>query len=156
MDSFLKLFSTYTFNASTAVISAFIISIIGLIISAHRSGAIDWIGMITTDVNGKAVPSVTKILQLVGGVVGTWIVINLTLQKGITWDIFSIYLAYVASVDGFEKVIMLKFSNGAPANTAQQILVSPQPAAITQPVVIPSVVTQPAAAAKPHDDSSIA
>jgi hypothetical protein len=149
MDLLVNFLNAYTFSASTLVISAFLIAVITLIIRAHRCGAIDWVGMITVDQNGKAVPSVTKILQLVGGFVGTWIVINLTLQKGITWDIFSIYLAYVAGVDGFEKVIMLKFSNGAPANTAQQILVAPQPTYV-QPM------PAQAAAAKPHDDNSIA
>lgn len=56
--------------------------------------------------------STTKILQIVGGAVGTWIVIKLTLTSGISWDIFAIYLAYVASVDGFSKVITAKYSNG--------------------------------------------
>lgn len=56
--------------------------------------------------------STTKILQLVGGVTSTWIVVKLTLTTGINWDIFAIYLAYVASVEGFSKVISAKYSNG--------------------------------------------
>lgn len=55
--------------------------------------------------------STTKILQLVGGIVGTFIVIKMTITGTMTWDIFAIYLAYAASVDGFTKVINAKFKS---------------------------------------------
>lgn len=55
--------------------------------------------------------STTKILQLVGGIVGTFIVIKMTITGTMTWDIFAIYLAYAASVDGFTKAINAKFKS---------------------------------------------
>jgi hypothetical protein len=74
--------------------------------SAHKTHKLDWTDMLTRD--GSKV-STTKILQLVGGVVGTWIIIQVTLQEKITWDLFAIYLAYVASIDGFSKLVMAKY-----------------------------------------------
>jgi hypothetical protein len=53
--------------------------------------------------------SATKVLQLVGGVVGTWIIVQVTLRGELTWDLFAIYLSYVASIDGFSKFIMAKY-----------------------------------------------
>lgn len=80
---------------------------------AYRDAAakhgLNWVDMITRDGNKV---SFSKILQMVGGVVGTWIVVQTTLAGQLTWDIFAIYLAYVASVDGFSKFITARYSNG--------------------------------------------
>ena len=73
---------------------------------AQKANRFDWMDMITRD--GTKV-SATKMLQLVGGVVGTWIVVKLTLQGNLDWDIFAIYLSYVASIDGFSKFITAKY-----------------------------------------------
>jgi hypothetical protein len=67
---------------------------------------LNWNYLITRD--GKRV-STTKILQLVGGFTGTWIMVHLTLGGSITWHMFVIYLAYVASVEGFSKFVEAKF-----------------------------------------------
>jgi hypothetical protein len=67
---------------------------------------LNWNYLITRD--GKRV-STTKILQLVGGFTGTWIMVHLTLGGSITWHMFMIYLAYVASVEGFSKFVEAKF-----------------------------------------------
>ena len=72
----------------------------------QRSKRLDWLDMLTRD--GTKV-STTKILQLIGGVVGTWIIIQVTLQNKLTWDLFAIYLTYVASIDGYSKFIMAKY-----------------------------------------------
>lgn len=73
---------------------------------AVKSKRLDWCDLITRD--GKKV-SATKILQMVGGFVATWIVVKMTLQRTLSWDIFAIYLAYVASIDGFAKVVAAKY-----------------------------------------------
>ena len=76
---------------------------------ALRSERLNWVDMITRD--GRKV-SLTKMLQLMGGFAATWIVIKMTLTKELNWDIFAIYLAYVAGVDGFSKFMTMKYSNG--------------------------------------------
>ena len=73
---------------------------------AQKAEKLDWLDMLTRD--GTKV-SATKVLQLVGGVVGTWIIVQVTLQGNLTWDLFAIYLGYVASIDGFSKLIMARY-----------------------------------------------
>lgn len=73
---------------------------------AQKAQRLDWLDMLTRD--GRKV-STTKVLQLIGGVVGTWIIIQVTLQGVLTWDLFAIYLAYVASIDGFSKLILARY-----------------------------------------------
>jgi hypothetical protein len=85
------------------IIGAFIIAIGISLIVAHfktdnHASLIDLVSR-----NGKL--STTMILQLVGGAVGTWVVVKMTATGTLTWDMFAIYLTYVASVDGFSKAM---------------------------------------------------
>jgi preprotein translocase subunit YajC len=104
-----------TFNIYAAVI-VFIFAVFMIAVyRAQRARRFDWMDMITRD--GTKV-SATKVLQLVGGIVGTFIVIKLTLQSQLTWDIFAIYLSYVASIDGFSKFMMAKYGAYASDDSA--------------------------------------
>jgi hypothetical protein len=60
-------------------------------------------------ITGKTQASLTKILQLIGGITATFIVIKMVLTRTLTWDIFAIYLAYVASVDSFNRFLLAKY-----------------------------------------------
>lgn len=93
-------------NAYALTIIVMLFVFLFLLFKAQRARRLDWMDMITRD--GTKV-STTKILQLIGGVVGTWIIIKVTIQGVLTWDLFAIYLGYVASVDGFSKLIMAKY-----------------------------------------------
>ena len=95
-----------TFNIYAAVLILIFTVFLIAIYRAQRAHRFDWMDMITRD--GTKI-SATKILQLVGGIVGTFIVIKLTLQGQLDWDIFAIYLGYVASIDGFSKLVMAKY-----------------------------------------------
>lgn len=92
------------------IFGAVILILLGLFLialfRAQKAKRLDWLDMLTRD--GSKV-STTKVLQLVGGVIGSWIMIKVTLQNTLTWDLFAIYLGYVASVDGFSKLIMAKY-----------------------------------------------
>jgi hypothetical protein len=104
-----------TFNIYAAVI-VFIFAVFMIAVyRAQCARRFDWMDMITRD--GTKV-SATKVLQLVGGIVGTFIVIKLTLQSQLTWDIFAIYLSYVASIDGFSKFMMAKYGAYASDDSA--------------------------------------
>lgn len=87
------------------ICAVFVASLIKLHLSKSSYSLAD---LITRD--GKHL-STTKILQLVGGIVGTFIVIKMTITGLMTWEIFLVYLAYAASVDGFTKAINAKFKN---------------------------------------------
>ena len=89
---------------------ALVMGLLGILYLFWRIQAddkLDFADLITA--NGKSV-SLTKVLQLVGGVTGTWVVIKLALANTITGEIFMIYLAYVASIEGFSKFITAKYS----------------------------------------------
>jgi hypothetical protein len=62
--------------------------------------------MITKD--GRSV-SLTKILQLVGGITATWVVIKFTLMNQLNDSLFGLYLAYVAGVEGYSKFVAAKY-----------------------------------------------
>lgn len=74
---------------------------------AQKNKELNWTDLITAKDSSSV--SLTKVLQLVGGVVGTWIMIKTTLQGKITWDLFAIYLSYSASIEGFSKFISAKY-----------------------------------------------
>ena len=87
-----------------------------LIIALMRANAsktirFNWIDLVTSvdQPTGQVKASLTKILQMVGGATGTFIVIKLTLQNNINFDIFATYLAYVASIEGFSKFMLAKY-----------------------------------------------
>lgn len=73
----------------------------------QRTDKLDFADMITKD--GRAV-SLTKVLQLVGGLTATWIMIKLTLSGGLTEGILGIYLAYIGGVEGYSKFLSAKYS----------------------------------------------
>lgn len=74
---------------------------------AQKKENLKWTDLITG--KGSNSVSLTKLLQLVGGVVATWIMIKQTLQGKLEWDLFAIYLAYTASIEGFSKFIAAKY-----------------------------------------------
>lgn len=80
---------------------------------AQKNKRLDWVDIITKD--GKRV-SLTKILQLVGGIVATWIVVQMTILGNMTWDVLAIYLTYVASIEGFSKFVQAKYNTNAQHN----------------------------------------
>jgi hypothetical protein len=75
---------------------------------------LDWRDLITNPATNRV--SLTKLLQLVGGVVGTWIMVVVTLQGKLSPDLFFTYLAYVGAIEGWSKFITAKY--GAPTDRA--------------------------------------
>jgi hypothetical protein len=80
---------------------------------AHKKKKLNWTDLICS---GKTVKT-TKLLQLIGGLTATFVVTKLAIQNSLTWDIFAIYLAYAASVEGFEKFILAKYGINSPQKT---------------------------------------
>lgn len=105
MNTMIELFG-YTFNVPAIAISLFFIVLVYGLFSSSRKKELDWKDMLTRDGNKV---STTKLLQLMGGVVGTWVIIKLTLNKELTAELFVIYLTYVASIDGYSKWILARY-----------------------------------------------
>jgi len=89
-------------------ISIFVI-IFGIFILFYRiqkSGKLDFADLITK--NGKSV-SLTKVLQFIGGLTATWVVVKLTLNSNLTEGLFGVYLAYVGAIEGYSKFVAAKY-----------------------------------------------
>lgn len=87
----------------------------------HRKGKLDWTDLITGKGTNKV--ALTKLLQLIGGISGTWIVIYQTMHDKLSSDIFLTYLAYVGAIDAWSKFVAARYGGisaidtGAPVTT---------------------------------------
>ena len=73
----------------------------------QKSGKLDLTDMLTK--NGKSV-SLTKVLQLLGGVTATLVIMYLTMNHTLTEAIFGLYLAYIGGVEGYSKFVAAKYN----------------------------------------------
>lgn len=96
----------YNINISAMAIATAMLVVLFLFWRIQRTNKLDFADMITKD--GRTV-SLTKVLQLVGGVTSTWIMIKLTLQGGLTEALFGLYLAYVGAIEGYSKFVSAKY-----------------------------------------------
>ena len=64
-----------------------------------------WIDLISNP-DGSA--SLTRLLQLAAGITGTWVIIQSTIGKWLTVEIFTVYLAAMGISEGFTKWIQAK------------------------------------------------
>lgn len=84
----------------------------------QRSQKLDLTDMITK--NGKSV-SLTKVLQLVGGITATWVIVTLTMNNTLSEAVFGLYLTYIGGVEGYSKFISAKYKyDEKSVNSAKQ------------------------------------
>jgi len=83
--------------------------IFGVFIQAQFKGKLNWLDLVCRG-KQRSVVSLSKVLQLVGGIVATWVVVKSTIlsEGNISWEIFTAYLAYVGSVEAYGKYITMK------------------------------------------------
>jgi len=141
----------HTFN----IWAMMILFIFGVIVygldKARRTKCIDWVDLVTSvdQATGEVQASATKIMQLIGGITGTFIVVKLTLQNTINWDIFGIYLTYVAGVEGFSRFMLAKYGVMTPPPPAPVVVTPPAP-----PVPVVTTTTVTTESARPVDNGS--
>lgn len=97
----------YSINLTGVGILLAMFGLLFLFWRIQRTEKLDFADMITKD--GKAV-SLTKVLQLIGGVTATWIMIKLTLTGGLTEALFGLYLTYVGAIEGYSKFVAAKYN----------------------------------------------
>jgi hypothetical protein len=97
----------YDVNLMAVAFALLVIGVLFLFWRIQRTEKLDFADMITKD--GRSV-SLTKVLQLIGGLTATWIMIKLTLTSGINEMILGVYLAYVGGVEGYSKFIAAKYN----------------------------------------------
>ena len=96
----------YEINLMAVSILMLLLGVLFLFWRIQRSEKLDFADIITK--NGKSV-SLTKVLQLVGGLTATWIMIKLTLTGGLTESLFGIYLTYIGGVEAYSKFVSAKY-----------------------------------------------
>jgi len=74
---------------------------------AHHLRQLDWADLVTN--NDSIHVSLTKFLQLIGGITGTWMVVYSTLHDKLTYDLLLVYLAYVGAIEGWSKFVSARY-----------------------------------------------
>lgn len=78
-----------------------------LMLHAHFTKKLDWKTLITCPVTNK--PSLTRVLQLIGGITGTWVILYQTYKNNLATEMFFTYLCYVGAIEGWSKFITLRY-----------------------------------------------
>jgi hypothetical protein len=97
----------FTFNMMAIVLAVIFFGILIMLWRIQRDEKLDMADLITKD--GRSM-SLTKVLQLIGGITGTWVIIKLTLTGGLTEAIFGLYLTYVGAIEGYSKFVAAKYN----------------------------------------------
>lgn len=96
----------YDLNLSGSMIMLVLAGLLYLFYRIQRLEKLDFADLITKD--GRSV-SLTKVLQLIGGITATWIMIKLTLSGTLTEALFGLYLTYVGAIEGYSKYVSAKY-----------------------------------------------
>ncbi len=96
----------YNFSITTVAIGVIMLGILWFAYSIQKQDKLDFADMITFD--GRKV-SLSKVLQLLGGVTATWVMIKLTLTNSLSEVLFATYLTYVGAVEGYSKFVAAKY-----------------------------------------------
>jgi hypothetical protein len=109
MQEYLELFLTAITNVSPNSMFLFMVyvGIMALFIHEQKLGHLAFADLITG--NGTSV-SATKLLNLIGGVTATWVIIVLTQGNNLSMDMFIVYLTYIGGIQGFSKFVSAKYN----------------------------------------------
>lgn len=100
-------FSISGSSVSSTVIFLFIVMAIITAVRWQKSQKLDFSDLITYPNNNKV--SLTKFIQLLGGIVSSWVIIKMTIQGTIDWEILGLYFAYVGGVESYSKYLRSKY-----------------------------------------------
>lgn len=96
----------YELNAMAFAFAILVSGLLWLFYRIQSSEKLDFADLITKD--GRSV-SLTKMLQLLGGLTATWVIVKLTLSNGLTESVFGLYLTYVGAIEGYSKFVAAKY-----------------------------------------------
>jgi hypothetical protein len=97
----------YQLNLMTILIVGLIVMMFYTFYYVQKNRLLDFTDLLTND--GRKV-SGTKVMQVIAGVASTWVVIKTGLAGTLSPELFGVYLAYMASVEGFSKFIAAKYN----------------------------------------------
>jgi hypothetical protein len=110
--SFLEHPIALSLNMLTLSVLALLALLAALFWQAAKRG-LSCLDLITDKSSGRM--SLTKVMNLFGGIVGAWVVMRMAIDKSLDWDVFAIYLAYCASTHGFSTWLSARYKPGEPA-----------------------------------------
>ncbi len=142
MDTLIISLFGFSFNIMAVSVLILVLGVLFLFYRIQASEKLDFADLITKD--GRSV-SLTKMLQLVGGVTATWIMIKLTLTGGLTEALFGLYLTYVGAIEAYSKFVAAKYNYTETSVKDAEVPVSPgETASKTQTTVETSTTFTPA------------
>lgn len=114
-----SIFQAFPFTASTWFVLGILAFFIWLFSIANKSpnSPVNWEHMIVDTSSNRTSPY--KLGYLIGLIVGTWIVVTLTDQSTLTYDIFGLYLTYLLGGAGWNAFIKSKESSASKAPDEQ-------------------------------------
>lgn len=138
MDAFFEWISTPN-GATTFMLLAVFVFIAYVFIKAQYKKQLDWRDLITRTNTNKV--SLSKVLQMVGGITATWVIIKTTVVTNgqLSWELFTAYLAYVGSVEAYSKFVANRYnlpnSTSGPIDPQQSQLANAQVEVADAPVI---------------------
>ena len=103
LDKIIQYFGGFTILVVMVVLTS-------IVYHTHKNNHLDWADLVRSQ--GTRNVSLTKFLQLVGGITGTWMVVYTTLHDKLTYDLLLVYLAYVGAIDGWSKFVSARYNMG--------------------------------------------
>lgn len=97
----------YQLNLMTMLALGLIVVLFYMFYTIQKSERLDFADMFTKD--GRKV-SATKVMQFIAGIATTWFIIKTGLQGTLSVEILAVYLAFMASVEGFSKFVSAKYN----------------------------------------------
>lgn len=97
----------YHLNLMTVLIVGLLAMMFYTFYYVQKNRLLDFTDLLTHD--GRKV-SGTKTMQVVAGVASTWVVIKTGLAGTLSPELFAVYLAYMASIEGFSKFMAAKYN----------------------------------------------
>ena len=97
----------YRLNLMTVLIVGLLAMMFYTFYYVQKNRLLDFTDLLTND--GRKV-SGTKTMQVIAGVASTWVVLKTGLAGTLSPELFGVYLAYMASVEGFSKFIAAKYN----------------------------------------------
>ena len=74
----------------------------------NKTQRLNWTDILTEDGPSNRV-SLTKMLQLVGSVVATWLIVYITVHNKMSVDYLMVYLAYVGAIEGWRNFVATRW-----------------------------------------------
>lgn len=99
-----------TMSLSSVIIVAALAFVLHIISVENKSKDFNWTDMITqTDFSRNRAVSLTKVLQLIGGITATWVIMVYALKQTLSSEMFLTYLTYVGAIEGWSKFVSAKY-----------------------------------------------